>query len=150
MDKRRYGYGFYFKCIQSAIEKSMNESLKDYDLTESQEKIMRFLRWTRLEKVSQKDIEEFYHISNPTVTGILNRLEQKGYIRRIKGTNDKRVHYIEPTDKALEVEQTIFQNVKAMEAKMVQGLNAEEKELLFQLLEKVTKNVIEKEEEVNR
>lgn len=146
MNRRKYGYGFYFKCIQSSIEKHMNETLKDFDLTMSQEKVLRFLRWTKLEKVSQKDIKEFYHISNPTVTGILNRLEQKGYIRRVISDSDKRVHYIESTEKALELEKAVQRSVKLIEAKLVEGLQPDEKEMLFILLEKVTNNVIEKEE----
>ena len=109
--------------------------------------MLRFLRWTKLEKVSQKDIEEFYHISNPTVTGILNRLEQKGYIRRVISESDKRVHYIESTEKALELEKAVQRSVKLIEAKLVEGLQPDEKEMLFILLEKVTNNVIEKEEE---
>ena len=148
MDKRKYGYGFYFKCIQSAIEKNMNETLKVFDLTASQEKVLRFLRWTKLKRVSQKDIEEFYHISNPTVTGILNRLEQKGYIRRIQSQKDKRVHYIEATQKATEFQKVVNKNVREFESKISGNLTPEEQETLFVLLEKVAKNLImDKEEE---
>ena len=54
----------------------MNEGLKKYDLTKSQRDVLGYLHFTDKDPVIQKDIEEHFHISNPTVTGILNRLEQ--------------------------------------------------------------------------
>ena len=91
MNNRKYGYGFYFRCIQSQLEKAMNEQLKEFDLTKSQLDILRFLKYVKKDHVNQKDIEEFFHISNPTVTGLLNRMEQKGYVVRIHSPDDKRI-----------------------------------------------------------
>lgn len=145
MSCKQYGYGYYINCIQAAMVRHMNNALKAFDLTKSQEEILRFLRFTDKEHVSQRDIEQFFHISNPTVTGILNRLEEKGYIRRICSPKDKRVRYIESTPKADELTKVIHDNVKIMEQKMSHGLSEEEKEELFVLLEKVKDNVIRKE-----
>ena len=87
-------------------------------------------------------------MSNPTVTGILNRLEQKGYIRRIQSQKDKRVHYIEATEKAMEFQKVVNKNVRDFESKISGNLTAQEQETLFVLLEKVAKNLImDKEEE---
>ena len=44
MNNRKYGYGFYFRCIQSQLEKAMNEQLKEFDLTKSQLDILRFFK----------------------------------------------------------------------------------------------------------
>ena len=72
----------------------MNEGLKKYDLTKTQRDILGYLHFTDKNPVIQKDIEEHFHISNPTVTGILNRLEQKGFIERKQSLKDKRVRTI--------------------------------------------------------
>ena len=77
----------------------MNEGLKKYDLTKTQRDILGYLHFTDKNPVIQKDIEEHFHISNPTVTGILNRLEQKGFIERKQSLKDKRVRTIVLTKK---------------------------------------------------
>ena len=74
--------GFILVLIKKKMDKHMNEGLKKYDLTKSQRDVLGYLHFTDKEVVIQKDIEEHFHISNPTVTGILNRLEQKGFIER--------------------------------------------------------------------
>lgn len=149
MIHRKYGYSFYFKCIQVTIEKKMNEILKAYDLTMSQEKILRYIRMNPDRKVSQKEIEEFYHISNPTVTGLINRLEQKGFIQRSTCSKDKRIHYISQTEKAQELSKTIHDYFKTLEAKMLEGFDEEEKEQLFTLLVKVIHNLEKTKEDTN-
>ena len=53
-----------------------------YDLTKSQIDVLRILRFSN-HPLCQKDIQDFLHVTNPTVTGLLNRLESKGLIKRI-------------------------------------------------------------------
>ena len=86
--------GFYLSLIKKKMDKHMNEGLKKYDLTKTQRDILGYLHFTDKNPVIQKDIEEHFHISNPTVTGILNRLEQKGFIERKQSLKDKRVRTI--------------------------------------------------------
>ena len=91
--------GFYLSLIKKKMDKHMNEGLKKYDLTKTQRDILGYLHFTDKNPVIQKDIEEHFHISNPTVTGILNRLEQKGFIERKRSLKDKRVRTIVLTKK---------------------------------------------------
>ena len=57
--------------------------------------------------MNQKDIEKELDISNPTVTGILNRLEVKGLITRVPCRHDARAKNIEVTEKALELDKQL-------------------------------------------
>lgn len=145
MNNRKYGYGFYFRCIQSQLEKSMNEQLKEFDLTRSQLDILRYLKNAKKDHVNQKDIEEFFHISNPTVTGLLNRLEQKGYVVRLQSPNDKRIRYIQITEKSEDIEKKIKKHISRSENIISKGLSAADKEQLFILLAKVKDNLLEEE-----
>ena len=134
MNNRKYGYGFYFRCIQSQLEKAMNEQLKEFDLTKSQLDILRFLKYVKKDHVNQKDIEEFFHISNPTVTGLLNRMEQKGYVVRVHSPDDKRIRYIQITDKVEDIDKKIKKHIDYSEGVIAKGLSQEERNLLFKLL----------------
>lgn len=145
MPDRKYGYGYYFRCIDSILDKSMNEQLKQFDLTKSQQDVLHFLHRNKKNQIKQKDIEDFFHISNPTVTGILNRLEQKGYIERISSESDKRVKYIQETETAEALHKTLITNIKRMENQMVDALSVEDQETLYRLLGEVYRNLLKEE-----
>ena len=51
------------------------------------------------EFVNQKDIEKALSLKNPTVTGILKRLDEKGFILAVPSNQDKRCKNIYPTEK---------------------------------------------------
>ena len=106
---------------------------------------LRFLNRNRNKQIKQKDIEDFFHISNPTVTGILNRLEQKGYIERISCDEDKRVKYIVETEKAESLHKIIYQQIQKLEKQMVSSLEKDEQEQLFILLDQVYQNLLKEE-----
>lgn len=145
MPERKFGYGYYFRCIDSIIDKNINEQLKQFDLTKSQQDVLHFLHKNRSKQIKQKDIEDFFHISNPTVTGILNRLEQKGYIERISSDEDKRVKYIQETEKAESLHKIIFQHIQMIEKSMVSTLGKDEQAQLFNLLDQVYQNLLKED-----
>lgn len=145
MPERKFGYGYYFRCIDAILDKTINEQLKQFDLTKSQQDVLYFLHKNPNKRIKQKDIEDFFHISNPTVTGILNRLEQKGYIERIACDDDKRVKYIVQTEKAERHHKKIYEHIQITEKIMVSSLNKEEQEQLFHLLDQVYQNLLKEE-----
>lgn len=131
--------GYYFCLIDNHMEKTMNEALRKYDLTKSQQDVLGFLHHTNKEFVIQKDIEEHFHISNPTVTGLLNRLEQKGFIERIKDPRDKRSRIIVLTEKEDEFHDSIENHVRYMESKFDDVLG-DQKDILLDILKKITES----------
>lgn len=114
MEKSR-DIGYYFCFINREMEKAMNERLRKYDLTKSQQDILNFLHKSSKKMVIQKDIEEYFHISNPTVTGILNRLEQKGFIVRKTDERDRRIRTIVLTEKEEVYHQDIVDRIHEVE-----------------------------------
>lgn len=145
MPERKFGYGYYFRCIDAILDKTINEQLKQFDLTKSQQDVLHFLHKNRSKQIKQKDIEDFFHISNPTVTGILNRLEQKGYIERISCDEDKRVKYIVETEKAESLHKIIFQHIQKLEKTMVNSLGKDDQAQLYILLDQVYQNLLKEE-----
>ena len=68
-----------FKKVQILFEKNLNKILEQYDLTTAQSSIIAYLFESEKQnkEVQQKDLEEYFYLKNPTVTGILDRLEEK-------------------------------------------------------------------------
>lgn len=75
--KERLPVGFMFKQINNIYEKEFNNLLRGIGITSSQCAVLDYLLGSSKEFVNQKDIEKALSLKNPTVTGILKRLDEK-------------------------------------------------------------------------
>lgn len=134
-DQKRLGH--LVKAIDITVKSKVDDSLKSFDITKTQAEILVYLDRHSVQNLSQKDIETYFSISNPTVTGILNRLEAKGFIYRESSIKDARVKWIRQTSKAIEMHQTIKKKLDDNDEAMLSCLTADERETLLALLDKV-------------
>lgn len=74
--------------ITRAIGLRSRTLLQDYGLTVPQ--LMALQTIARLQPVMTSEIAKRIHLGQPTVTGILNRLENRRLIRRTRGDQDRR------------------------------------------------------------
>lgn len=133
--------GRLIKIIHNTFETELNNQLKKYGLTKVQCDVLIYLDRNVDKEVIQRDIEKFFGISNPTVSGILDRLEHKELIQRLVSSKDARYKYIEQTDKARHLHQKLKSNMEQMEKKLRANLTNEEIATLQYLLEKVLMNI---------
>lgn len=138
---RKYGYGIYFKRIHIDIEKTIHKELSNYDLTKSQLDVLRYLSKTKDTMICQKDLQTFLHVSNATINGLVNRLEQKGYLQRIPMKEDKRMVGLLPTEKADQLSTQIYSVIQNLEKRMVKNLSPSQQDQLYVLLEQVIENI---------
>lgn len=89
--------------IREIYSKSMNKmenSIGDCGLTHQQIMVLKVVAHKKEINIGQ--LCENMHLSKGTVSGIVNRLEQAGYIKKIKYDNDKRNTYIQFSEKGIE------------------------------------------------
>lgn len=111
--------------------------LAPYDLTLTQYKILKFLFHNEDKFIRQVDIEQYFSMRNPTVTGIIQNLEKKELIERRINPEDIRSKLIGLTPSAHKIKENLFQIGKKMEKHLTHNLNEEEKHQLLQLLQKM-------------
>ena len=131
------------KQISLRYECECNRLLSEYDLTLSQLELQHFL-FQQQEKgvaVNQRFIEEMLHLKNPTVTGILNRLESKGFVARVADPRDRRVNIVCLTDKACSLRDAVVATAEKTERMLLEGFTDAEKEQLVRLLGKMYANI---------
>ncbi len=133
--------GAYFKSISNALDRKFNRDLDQFDLTLSQASTLMFLHFNQDKEISQIDIQNNFNLTNPTVTGILKRLELKGFICRTTSSSDGRRNIIRLTEKSAQLEQLLAQGIANAENQMTNGFTEEEKELLISLLGRVLVNI---------
>lgn len=133
--------GFYLKKIFQMMEKNLNKDLEDIDLTGMQAHVLIYLYKNRKNIINQRDIEREFELTNPTVNGILNRLENKRFIKRVVSLNDARNKEIMITDKSISLIVEMKKKAKNMENKMTLGITKEELDTFYQVIKKMFNNV---------
>ena len=127
--------GFLIKQVFYLHEQHLNKQFSKFGLTASQTFTLIYMY-----PYYQKDIEKELDISNPTVTGILNRLEVKGLITRVPCRHDARAKNIEVTEKALELDKQLRIVFQQSDEKLVESLSKEEIDNLQSYLIKILRN----------
>ena len=140
MTKNKCSYGLLFKQLSIAFENNLQREAGRYGLTPAQASILSYLEAAD-HPVNQRELEYHFKLSNPTVTGLMKRMESKGFINRVANPEDGRSKYIELTPKALEVSSSVRSNLLALEGHMMQDLSPEEEEVFHELLVRVLKRI---------
>ena len=133
--------GFLIKQIHIAFETRCHKNLQRYNLTPSQMDVLLYLKKHEEDTLTQRDLEIGLTLKNPTVTGLLNRLEEKGFITREQNLNDKRSKFIKMTDKSERVLEDAYLYIQELDAKMLNGISKEEQKQLFDYMHKILENL---------
>ena len=91
--------------------------------------------------VTQKELLEDLPISKSTMSKIINKLVDKGYISKEKDPEDKRATKIFLTEEAGKAEEKIREIDVEVESKMLQGLEDDERKELREYLEILYENL---------
>ncbi|MGN1399545.1 MAG: MarR family winged helix-turn-helix transcriptional regulator [Erysipelotrichaceae bacterium] len=126
-----------FKQIHSELEKNANNTLRKDGLTMSQIRVLMSLSKAEGNQIEQKKLEQSMHIAQSTATGIVKRLQQKGFIEGFTSENDKRIKMIRITPKGMGCFQKAEQNMKKVEAVLTSVLTDTENDILISLLQKI-------------
>ncbi len=132
---------FYLKKISQTMEKILNKELEIIDLTSMQAHVLIYLYKNKNNIINQRDIEREFELTNPTVNGILNRLENKGFIKRVVSHIDARNKVISLTDKSVLLINNMKKSAEKMESKMTLGINKDELDIFYRVIKKMFDNV---------
>ena len=143
MQREPHNINKQLKMLQKTFEARRNKHLLKYNLTSSQQEILFYLGFHEGKPIHQREIEKWFHLKNPTVTGILNRLEEKGFIVRKTGEADKRFRMIELTEKSRCLMQEMCEEMWQMDDKIYSCMTEEERIQFSSLLERILNTLSE-------
>lgn len=127
------------KKLALEFDKIANPHLVPYNLTPTQYKILKYLY--DHENVIGMDIQNAYSMTNPTVTGIIQNMENGGWIKRIPNPNDSRSKLIKLTKKSLDNRSKLYKLGDNLEQEFTKFLSKEEQKELIELLNKIMKGI---------
>lgn len=120
----------------------MDARLSRYDMTPSQTHTLLYLS-SHGYTAPQREVVEHLRVKPSTVNGILDRMEEKGLIRRTTDENDQRQKRVSATEKGREMKELVQNAFQDAEAAMARGLRPDEAETLRSLLGRVIENLEE-------
>ena len=119
--------GHSVKKLHFLMDQTMNRKLQELDLTSAQGHVIGFLRHHR-ERPCARDLETAYGLSHATVSGILSRMESKGFIELRPDPADRRIKRISLLDKGTACSESIRRHIRESEGIMAQGFTEQELE----------------------
>ena len=124
-----------------AAAKEITRKYKPYldklDLTYTQY-ICMMVMWEH-QSLNVKQLGEYLYLDSGTLTPLLKKLEEKGYIERKKKDSDERNLIITVTDKGLDLRDQALSVPQSMGSCIC--LSSEEAELLYKVLYKILNNL---------
>lgn len=110
-------------------------------LTAAQSRVVMYLEACGGGPLSQKEIEQYLNVTHTTAKGLLQRLEEKGFVRTAFDSKDGRVKNAYLTEQARKCRDELMDHIRALTDQMMQGISEEEETHLFELLRRVYGNI---------
>jgi len=133
-------YGHLVRILHWCTEQVMTGALEGMELTAAQGHIMAYLAH-RETPPCPRDIEVEFRLSHPTVSGLLSRLEQKGFLALRTDPEDRRCKRIYILPKGMQCHALMRDTITQTEQRMVQGFSQEEQAQFLDFLKRAIQNM---------
>jgi DNA-binding MarR family transcriptional regulator len=131
--------GYYITRISHDINVWQNENLKHHGITLSQVRVLNCL-WEK-DGLTQTEVQNMLNIKPSSLSGLVDTLMGKGFVRRIEDEQDARINRLYLTKSGKELKVKTCDDLYEFEAKLSQGFSPEEKSLLLMWMRKVMNNI---------
>ena len=133
-------YGHLVKVLHWCTDQAITAGLEQVGLTAAQGRILGYLAHCT-EPPCPRDVEERFQLSHPTVSGILSRLEQKGFLELRTDPEDRRCKRIYVLEKGWQCHEVMHRTIQENERRMTEGFTPEEQALFAGLLRRAIRNM---------
>lgn len=130
--------GFLLNCAAFAMRRGLEQRLAKHGLTAPQ--------WAVLARLWEENVQSpsvigrNLHFDRPTITGIVDRLEKKGLVRKTREAEDRRVVRIHLTARGREMERQLPPYAREVNRVAAQGMSEAEVERLKGSLRRIWDN----------
>ena len=136
--------GFEIKTVHNLLKRDF-ESLpiheKNKNIKCMQKWIICYLNDNKDKDVFQRDLEEEFSVRRSTATGILQLMEKNNLITREAVSYDARLKKLVLTQKALDIQNEIDEEIKAHDKKISEGISKDDLEVFFKVMKQIRKNL---------
>lgn len=114
---------------------------RKYNITAAEQPF--FMNLQHCEGVTQEELTAMVCVDKAVTTRVVKSLEEKGYLTRVKDTQDRRQNRIYPTPLTRELGVAVRKDLLAFNDTLTQGISKEELEIVQKALIKMEANLAE-------
>lgn len=133
-------FGPRFHLLHRCTAQIITDALAQMELTASQGRILGFIAH-QATPPCPRDIEEHFHLTHPSVSGTLNRMEKKGFLTFRPDAQDHRCKRILLLPKGLACCERLDAVISHIEMQVVADFTREEQQAFSALLNRALKNL---------
>jgi DNA-binding MarR family transcriptional regulator len=128
--------GMYIKQISDHIASNGNRQLAGQDLTLTQ---LRYLEYIASfpDGITSRQLEEYFQAAQPTVFGVIRRLNKKGLVDLTSAHDGSRARCVSLSGKGKEIVQSSSHARQEMEKELLAALDDTEKEQFRDMLKRI-------------
>ena len=132
--------------LHRAIIKKIDERAQKMELTASQLRVLgeiSRLKALGVKEINQRDLENSFRVTHPTMTGIIQRLEKKGFVYCCPCSTDKRYKNINCTEQYSDTHVMLAEIDIAAFSELCKGLTREQIKIFSDITDIMLKNAAE-------
>ena len=133
-------FGRLFRVLHWCLDQSVTNALAKVELTAAQGPILGYLSRSP-QPPCPRDIEQEFHLTHPTVSGLLSRLEKKGFVEFRPDEQDRRCKRIYILPKGEQMHETMHRTILETEERLVAGFTQEEQDRFHEMLLRAIDNM---------
>lgn len=137
--KAPYGIGYRIKILSQLMGRHFQEKLDPYDLTPFHWLVLCCL-WEQ-DGMSTSELCDRLRQVGGTLTGVVDRMEERGLVRRERDSTDRRVWRIWLTQEGQELEEVLPPLAWELCEETMQGFSSEEREVLSRWISQMILNL---------
>jgi len=130
---------FWMKRSYIVMRNAFDDELSEYNLSTSQFEILGYLYHS--DGLEQKQLQHCSGVRAATLTGLLDKLEERGYLLREPAVHDARAKIVKMTPYGEEQFAQLFDIMHQFEDRMMAGFSPAERGLLVDWLQRMAKNL---------
>lgn len=135
----RSNIGYLLSDSGRLLRRTFDERVRSLGLTAAQARLL--LSLEKFPDNNQVFYAERIEVEPITVTRMVDRMEEAGWVERVADPNDRRARILHLTDKSREIVEPLRVIINGLVADMTEGLSPEEKRTMITLLEKISANL---------
>jgi len=132
-----------FVRAKAAIRRAVHRDLREHGLTGSQLDILRVLAESGTDGTQLNDISQRLYVTSGNVTGLIDRLEEAGYLARVPHPQDRRITRAVLTPAGRELFERLHPPYLDRIKSLMSSLTAKEQAVLADLLGRVADRAAE-------
>jgi DNA-binding MarR family transcriptional regulator len=125
--------------LHRTLRRNYDRQLKSFGLTPCQFEVLMTL-WSE-DGIVLGELRRRVSRDGPTITGVVDRMEKKMLVKRIRDPHDRRVVKVHLTSKGENMRQDLSRTKKLVMERITKSLSLKEMSSLVSLMEKMMRNV---------